>query len=104
MDELVELLTRPQRVEVTGRPQATVADFKERLEMKYVLLKFTETGTELGVKLDPSATHAESADFERGAGTVTLRGTLNLNYTDVALAATIDLTTLSGTGQLEPVA
>lgn len=103
MDELVERLSNPQSVEVSGRPAPSLEAFKERIEMNYVLIRFVETGTELGVKLDPSSTVLKSADLARGVGTVKLRGTLNLNYTDVTLEADIDLRTLAGIGRLEVI-
>jgi hypothetical protein len=104
MDQLVELLSHKQPVEVSDRPEATLERFQERLAINYVLVKFPATGTELGVKLDPKATSTTAADFAHASGTVQLKGSLNLNYTHVAFEADIDLATLRGTGCLQPVA
>lgn len=106
MDELVQRLTQDQPVVASLRPEATVEALKEALDRGYVHIKFTGTrgGTELGVQVDEAASDLSGADFENGTGQVTVAGDLTLNYTRVRLHATIDLTTLAGTGHLEPVA
>ena len=66
-------------------------------------MKFTETrgGTELGYRLDRDHTKLDEGDFDSGSGVVTLAGNLNLNFVDVRCIATIDLSTLEGSGHLE---
>jgi hypothetical protein len=70
--------------------------------MGYVFIKFTETrgGTDLGVRIDKSATDLSQASFEEKTGIVSLEGTLTLNYQKVRCFARISLETLSGTGHL----
>jgi uncharacterized protein YbdZ (MbtH family) len=89
-------------IEASLRPEKTVQFFKERLDMGYVHIKFTDTKgcTELGVRLDPDAIDLSQADFESGNGTVHLEGTLTLNYVPVRCIANIDLASLAGQGHL----
>lgn len=89
-------------VEASLRPEKTVQLFKERLDMGYLHIKFTDTkgGTELGVRLDPDAIDVSRADFDSGNGTVHLEGTLVLNYVPVRCIADIDLASLAGHGHL----
>lgn len=103
MNDLVQRLTREQHVVAGLRPEATLAAFREALDRKYVHVKFTETrgGTELGVRLDDQASDLSGADFDGGSGSVTVVGDLTLDYVKVRLHATIDLSTLEGTGRLE---
>jgi hypothetical protein len=70
--------------------------------MGYVFIKFTGTrgGTDLGVRVDKSATRTDQASFENATGTVHVGGTLTLNYIKVRCVADIDLATLRGTGHL----
>jgi hypothetical protein len=102
MNELTQRLTASQPV-VIGGSNPSVEELRERVtEMKYVLVKFTETqgGTELGFELDQDATDASGADFEQGSGTVHVEGTLVLNGDPVRCVADLDLATLKGTGHL----
>lgn len=89
-------------VEVGLRPEKTLKLFKEALDRNYVHVKFTETkgGTELGVRLDSTASDFKSADFDTQKGTVHLEGDLTLDYVRVRCVADIDLATLSGRGWL----
>ncbi len=105
-DDLVErLCTGDHPVEVSLRPEKNVQAFKERIELGYVHIKFTDTkgGTELGVRLDPDAVDESKADFNQPSGTVHLEGGLTLNYQKVRCIADIDLQTLSGNGHLVTV-
>ena len=100
---LVERLTvGRQRVEVSLRPERTVALLKECIDRKYVHVKFTEThgGTELGFKLDDNACDFSSADLESGTGKIHLEGELTLDYERVTCIADIDLSALEGEGHL----
>jgi uncharacterized protein YbdZ (MbtH family) len=84
------------------RPERTVQAFKERLDLGYVHIKFTETkgGTELGVRLDREATDLSQLNFEEQAGKAHLEGELTLDYVKVRCIADIDLKTLAGKGHL----
>ena len=99
------LCTGRHPVEASIRPEKTVARLKERIDMGYVHIKFTDTkgGSELGVRLDPSQLDLRQANFESGTGTVHLVGGLTLDYVKVRCIADLDLATLSGQGHLECV-
>jgi hypothetical protein len=104
MNELVQRLTSSQPV-VMGGSQPSVEELRQRVEeMKYVLVKFTETrgGTELGFELE-DGTDLSGADFEQGTGIVHVEGTLILNDDPVRCVAELELATLKGTGRLVPV-
>lgn len=106
MNELVQRLsTGSHPVEVSLRPDKTIAALKERIELGYVQLKFTNTrgGTELGVRLDPEACELSQVKGDRPSGCIHLVGSLTLNYIEVRCIADINLETLTGTGHLEPV-
>jgi hypothetical protein len=107
MSELVQKLSTGEHpVVVSLRPTPSAAALKQCLDRGYLLVKFTDTrgGTELGVRIDPQATDVSAADFATPDGTLTIGGTLTLDYVDVRCVATIDLKTLGGVGHLEPVA
>ncbi|MGX1471571.1 UNVERIFIED_CONTAM: hypothetical protein RKD50_000379 [Streptomyces canus] len=102
MDELTQRLSDAQPVEVGG-PKPTLEELHTRLtDIGTVFVKFTDTrgGTDLGIRLDQEATDLSAADFEQGAGTVHVEGTLILNDDPVRCIADIDLATLKGTGRL----
>lgn len=105
MSELVQRLMTEQPVEVSLSPDATADALKAAMDRGYVHVRFTGTRgqTELGVRLDRERTDLSAADFSRPAGTVKIVGKLTLDYVPVAFQGTIDLTTLAGTGRLEPV-
>lgn len=105
-DDLVSRLSKGDHlVESSLRPEKTVQALKERIDLGYVHIKFTQTrgGTELGVRLDREALDLSQADFEGQKGTVHLEGELTLNYVKVRCIADIDLQTLAGKGHLVPV-
>jgi uncharacterized protein YbdZ (MbtH family) len=102
-DDLVSRLSKGEHsVESSLRPEKTAQALKERIDLGYVHIKFTETrgGTELGVRLDREALDLSQADFEGQKGTVHLEGELTLNYVKVRCIADIDLKTLAGKGHL----
>jgi uncharacterized protein YbdZ (MbtH family) len=106
-DDLVKRLSEGAHpVEASLRPEKTVRAFKERIDLGYVHLRFTDTRgeTELGVRLDSGALGLGQADFENQTGFVHLEGGLTLNYQIVRCIADIDLQTLAGTGYLVPAA
>ena len=84
------------------RPETTAQALKRRIDLGYVLIKFTKTkgGTELGVRIDQEATNLSRADFENQTGEVHLEGDLTLDYVKVRCVADIDLKTLAGKGHL----
>jgi hypothetical protein len=103
MDELLQRLARGDHSVTVGGPQPSLEELKKRVEeMGYVFLKFTDTrgGTDLGVRVDKSATDLSQADFANMRGTAHIEGTLTLNYVKVRCLADIDLATLNGTGHL----
>jgi uncharacterized protein YbdZ (MbtH family) len=84
------------------RPEKTVNAFKDRIDMGYVHIKFTETkgGTELGIRLDQNTLDLSQADFENQAGSAHLEGELTLDYVKVRCIVDLDLKTLAGKGRL----
>jgi Core binding factor beta subunit len=106
MNELVQRLSQGEHpVEVSLRPDKTVTAFKECIDRGYVHIKFTGTkgGTDLGVRLDPTASNFKEVDFDRQTGQVHLVGDLTLNYVKVRCVADIEIETLEGKGHLEPL-
>lgn len=105
MDELVQRLATGDHLVYASRADDSAKEFQRSIERGYVHIKFTETrgGTELGVRLDNKATDLSQADFDQATGNVHIVGNLTLNYINVQCIADIDLTTLRGTGHLEPV-
>jgi uncharacterized protein YbdZ (MbtH family) len=89
-------------VEVGLRPEASVQQFKEAIERRYVHLRFTDTegGTELGVRLDEDACNFSDADFDSGTGRVHLEGRLTLDFVKLRCIADIDMESLKGNGRL----
>jgi uncharacterized protein YbdZ (MbtH family) len=103
-ETLVERLSRGDHpVTLNLRPERTLAAFKERLDLGYIHVKFTDTrgGTELGLPIEKDALDLSSADLERGSGTVRLSGRLTLDYVNIRCVANIDVATLEGRGHLE---
>ena len=82
---------------------ARAADERPKLGDTVGKLKFTDTrgGTELGIKLDPSATDTAGAGIQDRQATVHLAGDLTLNYRQVRLIADIALASLQGFGHLQ---
>jgi uncharacterized protein YbdZ (MbtH family) len=100
---LVEKLCKgSHQVEASLRPEKTTKALKDRIDMGYVHIKFTQTkgGTELGVRLDRETLDLSRADFEKQTGAVHLEGELTLDYVKVRCIADIDLQTLNGKGRL----
>ncbi|HET8844509.1 MAG TPA: hypothetical protein VFN35_23775 [Ktedonobacteraceae bacterium] len=103
MDELVQRLAEGNHPVTVGGPKPALEEFQRRLEdMGYVFIKFTGTrgGTDLGVRVDKSATDLSQAYFDQRTGIVHVEGTLTLNYVKVRCVADIHLETLNGTGHL----
>ena len=103
MDDLVKRLLIKQPIDFESRTD-TLEELKERLmEMKFVFITFTETngGTELGVDVDLGLTDIKNADFDKGAGSISVVGVCELNYQKVRCIAEVDLSTKKGLGCLE---
>lgn len=103
MDELVERLSAEGQNVVVGGPSRSVSELQQRItKTGYVFIKFSDSrgGTDLGVRVEESATDLSKADFASATGSVHIEGTLTLNYVKVRCVADIDLATLSGTGHL----
>jgi hypothetical protein len=103
MDDLVQRLSEGDHPVTVGGPKPSLAEFRHRVEeMGYVFIKFTGTrgGTDLGVRVDKSATDLSQAYFDQATGIAHVEGTLTLNYVKVRCIADIDLETLNGTGHL----
>jgi uncharacterized protein YbdZ (MbtH family) len=102
-DDLVSRLCKGDHpVEASLRPEKTAKALRDRIDLGYVHIKFTETrgGTELGVRLDQDALDLRQADFENQTGTAHLEGELTLDYVKVRCVADINLQTLKGEGHL----
>jgi uncharacterized protein YbdZ (MbtH family) len=100
---LVNLLaTGYHPVELRMRGQDPLKALKESIDRQFVYVMFTDTrgGTELGVRLDHSASNIDDANWESGKGKIRLEGSLQLNSISVRCVAEIDLQSLSGTGKL----
>jgi hypothetical protein len=106
MNELVEKLTKDQRVIVSLRPEPSREALKAAIDRGWLLVKFTETrgGTELGFPIDQQRSDFSGADLEKGTGTIKVAGELTLDYVRVRLWATIDIGSFEGIGHLEPLA
>jgi len=103
-NDLVQRLSEGEHpVEVALRPAKTAQALKECIDRGYVHIKFpnTQGGTELGVRLDKTASDFGAADFSGQRGNVRLVGGLTLDYVPVRCIADIDLSTLAGKGHLE---
>lgn len=96
------LSTGEHQVEVGLRPYKTVQMFKKAIDRGYVHLKFTQTrgGTEVGMRLDRTASNCDCADFSTSTGIAHVEGSLTLDYVKVRCVADIDLSTLEGRGRL----
>jgi hypothetical protein len=103
MDDLVQRLSQGSHVVTVGGAHPSLSEFRKRVEdMGYAFIKFSETrgGTDLGVRIDKSATDLSQASFDQATGIAHIEGTLTLNYVKVRCVADIDLATLRGTGHL----
>lgn len=103
MENLVERLSGGPHPIIMGGPCQSAQELNNRLtDVGYVFIKFTETkgGTDLGVRVDHTATYLDEADFLAGNGKVHIEGTLTLNFTPVRCIANLDVASLSGQGYL----
>jgi hypothetical protein len=103
MSDLVQRLSEGEHPVTVGGPKPELTEFRKRIEdMGYVFIKFTGTrgGTDLGVRVDKTATDLSHAHFDQSSGMAHVEGTLTLDYVKVRCIADIDLATLNGTGHL----
>lgn len=104
MDNLVARLCEGDHpVELMLLPEKSTQILSQCLQRQYVHIKFTDTqgGTELGVRLEGDGADVSNADLAKLTGCVRLKGGLTLNFVKVRCVATIELSTLQGTGHLE---
>lgn len=104
MTDLVERLAIGMHpIEVSLRPERTVAALKDALDRGFVHIRFTGTrgGTELGVPIDRQRTDVTRADFVNEKGELTIVGELTLDYSKVRCIADVRLPSLDGLGRLE---
>jgi uncharacterized protein YbdZ (MbtH family) len=89
-------------VQVSVRPEKSIALFKEAIDRKFVHIRFANTrgGTEVGIQLDTSVCDCSKADFDHGSGAVHLEGSLTLDFVRVRCVADVLLPMLEGTGHL----
>jgi len=99
----IRLSRGPQPVELSLRPERTVAVLAHQIETGYVHVRFTNTraGTELSVALERQAAQRMKTQLSCGEGLVHVAGRLKLDGVTVRCVADIDLATFVGTGQLE---
>ena len=99
MSALVEKLSQGEHPVSLVRYK-DIAGLKQAVERGFVLVKFTQTqgGTEIGISLEENA---GGVDLE--SKSVSLRGSLTLDYQPVRCIANIDLGSLTGYGCLEMV-
>jgi hypothetical protein len=103
MNDLQQHLSEGDHPVTVGGPKPSLEEFRKRVEdMGYVFIKFTGTrgGTDLGVRVDKSATDLSQAYFDQRTGIAHVEGTLTLNYVKVRCVTDIELETLNGTGHL----
>jgi uncharacterized protein YbdZ (MbtH family) len=105
MESLVQRLSTGHHPVVASRAHGSAKALQASIARGYVHITFTATrgGTELGMRLDDTATDLSQGDFDQATGTLHLVGHLTLDYVRVRCQADIDLATLQGTGHLEPV-
>lgn len=103
MNDLVQRLSVKERPVEATRVEKSAQSLKESIDRNYVHIMFSETGTELGVKLDRSKCNFDQADFVTGSGSAHFEGGLTLNYVKVRVVADISLNDFIGKGYLQPV-
>jgi hypothetical protein len=103
VNDLIRRLSAGELPVVVGGPDPSATELEQRLtDIGHVFVKFPETngGTDLGVRVDRTATDLSGADFAAVTGRVHVEGTLTLDYVPVRCIADFDLATLTGTGRL----
>jgi hypothetical protein len=105
MSDLIEKLSQTQDIELAIRPVVNADSLRSALERGFVPVRFPRTkgGTELGIKLDPAGSVWSREDLSKGAGQMQLAGEVTLNYKKARFSGIIDISTLRGSGCLQPV-
>src|SRR5215472_6846341 len=103
MDDLVQRLSEGDHPVTVGGPKPSLAEFRKRVEeMGYVFIKFTQTrgGTDLGVRVDKSATDLSHTFFDAATGIAQVEETWTVNSVTVRGVADIHLESLDRMGHL----
>src|SRR5688572_7615867 len=103
MNELVQKLSVTERPVEATRIDKSLQSLQESIDRNYVHILFSETGTELGVKLEKAKCNFDNADFKTWDGIAHFEGGLTLNYVKVRVIADIALRDFTGKGHLMPV-
>ncbi len=103
-DDLVKRLAARQPIVFVGRPQASREELEAQLTRRRVYVRFDQTGTELGVRVDDEAAAAARTAMQKGEP-IRLEGELVLNYQRVRFAGELDARELppKGMGSLAVV-
>lgn len=101
MDDLVEFLSQGEQPVVLSCVES-IDELHERLDLGYILVKFTDTkgGTELGFELDRTESELGFTDLGAGGGRIKLVGQLVLDYVSIEVAAIFELPSLEGMGRV----
>jgi uncharacterized protein YbdZ (MbtH family) len=102
-DSIVDTLCQGLHpIEVSLRPQKSLALLNECIDRGYLQMKFVQTqgGTEVGVRLNKDACGVIESGFAIGAGQFHVEGELTLDSIPVRCIADIDLTTFAGMGRI----
>ena len=99
-NDLVGRLEVAQPILFVGRPESSAAELHAQIERGRVFVRFQNTGTELGIKLDAKTHAAARAAITAASGTVAVEGDLILNYNSVRFLGELEFETLRGSGRL----
>jgi hypothetical protein len=71
-------------------------------DIDFVFSKFIDTqgGTDLGIRVDTTATGLRNTDFNQATGMAHVEGTLTLDYVSARCVTDTDLAILQGTGHV----
>lgn len=100
MNELIQRLKISQKIELGGDPVwRSVERLKRTLALGHILVRFTETGTELGIRLKERPTQVV-AEAAAAGGALQLVGELELDRVALEFRGTLSLQTFEGEGAL----
>jgi hypothetical protein len=103
MNELVKKLSAGKHKVIVNRPDKTAAGLQERLDLAYLHVLFTDTGTEIGVRLDKTKCKLPINFVVDGKGLAHVEGILTLNYEKVRCIVDFNIENMEGTGYLESI-
>ena len=102
---VAKLSNGEHNLEVSTRSRESgIEELKKSIDLGYLRLRFTETlgETELGFQLDRDDSDFTKIDFEKQTGKLRVVGMpISLDSVRVRCVATVDASTLKGTGHLE---